>query len=155
MPQPEREMELAVREAIGLLEANSIGVTDLAQNLLSKSGTHQSLRGQILNAAMLKVNRAGLLDAFLGHDLANDGSNLDLFFGQSATEQSMNDLAESLREIAFQGASQPDVNIQRSARDGVGWVITVRTPLLAPSPDLRGQFAVGIPFQGQITTGTP
>ena len=114
--------------------SQALGVNDTERN------------AKIVQRAMAKITRIGLLDCFVAHDIDPNGTNLKLYFSQAAKRGQLNTLVQELSEMSIRSQdtpeiARPQVGLYQSDQEGASYVILVSIPV-AQNPQVSGDLAV-------------
>ena len=114
--------------------SQALGVNDTERN------------AKIVQRAMAKITRIGLLDCFAAHDIDPNGTNLKLYFSQAAKRGQLNSLVQELSEMSIRSQdtpeiARPQVGLYQSDQEGASYVILVSIPV-AQNPQVSGDLAV-------------
>ena len=138
-------IETSIQEIIG----NNTTPGDAAQKVLGLDP--KAREAKLYNTAMGKVNKVGMLDAFVGHDIGEGSQDLKLYFSGSASERELKALIAELSEMQLPagGDMRANITFQRSDTPGATWVVLVRRPIMG-QPQAVGKVGVQGPAAGEL-----
>lgn len=114
--------------------SQALGVNDTERN------------AKIVQRAMAKITRLGLLDCFVAHDIDPNGTDLKLYFSQAAKRGMLNALVQDLTDMSIRSQDSPEiakpqVGLYQSDQEEAAYVVLVSIPV-AQNPQVSGDLAV-------------